>query len=266
MKGRSGFRFGVGAVMAGALMLSASGAAIGANKAAQAKPAGEEATPAALPQVPAVLPPDVAYGRFIALIRADLLVGDELVKQRSWDVAHRHFMFPLEEIYGVIREDLRGYKTPPFDGALKGLARTVSARSTKQYPKARERVEKALAAAETNLKTRQPNWPRFALEVSIATLKTAPDEYEDAVTNGRIVRPIGYQTARGIILETDRMIDSVAGDLAVKNPDAVRDLRDGFAELKQGFPGVNAPKQPVLDVAAVTAIVAKIEAAADKLM
>lgn len=217
-------------------------------------------------ETPVALPPDVAYGRFIALIRADLITGDELVKQRQWDVAHRHFMFPLEEIYGVIRENLRSYKTPPFDGALRTLARTVAAHKTKQYPKALQKVEAALTAADAGLKARQPNWPRFVLEVSIATLKTAPDEYEDAVANGRVVRPIGYQTARGIILETDRMIDSVANDFASKDAAARRDLRDGLAQLKDGFASVYAPRRPVLDSAAVAALVAKIELAAGKLL
>lgn len=260
MKARTGFRLGIGAVMAGAMVLAAQEAAL-----AQAKPAEEGPAPAALSQLPAALPPDVAYGRFIALIRADLAVGDEFVKQRSWGVAHRHFMFPLEEIYGVIREDLRTYKTPPFDGALKALARTVAAHRIKQYPKDLAKVEKALAAADANLKTRQPDWPRFVLQVSIATLKSAPDEYDDAVANGRIVRPIGYQTARGIILETERMVGSVATDLSANNADAMRELRDSLAQLKQGFPGVDAPKQPISDVAAVSALVAKIELAAGKL-
>jgi hypothetical protein len=221
--------------------------------------------PATAQETPAALPPDVAYGRFIALIRADLLIGDEFVKQRDWDIAQRHFMFPLEEIYGVIRESLRVYKTPPFDGALRSLARTVEAHKPKQYPKALEKVQTALAAADAGLKARQPNWPRFVLQVSIATLKTAPDEYDDAWANGRIVRPIGYQTARGIILETDRMIDSVAGDLAGKDAAAFSDLRDNLAQLKSGFASVNAPKPPALDSAAVAALVAKVESAARKL-
>jgi hypothetical protein len=100
------------------------------------------------------LPADVAFGRFIALIRGHLLTGEELVKQRDWEVAHAHFLFPLEEIYGVIREDLRGYKTPQFDDALRALARTVRSHSAKRYPKALERVERALAAAAADLKKR----------------------------------------------------------------------------------------------------------------
>src|ERR1035437_6799733 len=192
MKARTGFWLALGALIAIAAMLAPVTAQVAA-------------TP------PAALPQDVAFGRFIALIRGHLLIGDELASQRQWDAAHPHFSFPTEEIYGTIREDLRTYKTPPFDGALKALARTVKAHNAKQYPKARQKVEDALAAADAGLKARQANWPRFVVVVAIETLKAAPDEYDDAVANGRIVRPIGYRTARGIILQADRMIESVAG-------------------------------------------------------
>ncbi len=214
---------------------------------------------------PAVLPPDVAFGRFIALIRGHLLTGDELVRQRDWDVAQPHFMFPLEEIYGVIREDLRSYNTPPFDGALKALARTVAAHNAKQYPKALERVENTLAAADAGLKARQPDWPRFTVETAVAVLKTAPEEYADAVAKDRIVHPVGYRTVRGFILEADRMVESVAGDLEAKNPDALREMRDGLAQLKQAFAAINAPKRPPMDDVAMLAIVSRVELAVGKL-
>ena len=213
---------------------------------------------------PVVLPPDVAFGRFIALIRGHLLTGDELVKQRDWDAAHAHFMFPLEEIYGVIREDLHGYNTPPFDGTLKMLARTVAAHNAKQYPKAIERVENALAAADAGLKARQPDWPRFMLETAVAVLKTAPEEYADAVAKDRIVHPVGYRTARGFILEADRMVERVAGDLEAKNPDALHEVREGLAQLKQAFTAINAPKRPPIEEAALLAIVSRIDQAAGK--
>jgi hypothetical protein len=217
------------------------------------------------PKIPAALPPDVAFGRSIALIRGHLLTGGELVKQRDWNDAHAHFMFPLEEIYGVIREDLRGYKTPPFDGALKALARTVHARNARQYPTAREKVENALKAADAGLKTRQPDWPRFELAVAVEVVKTATEEYEDAIANGRVRHPVGYRTARGFILQADRMFESVAGDLGVKNAEALHDLRGGLSQLKQAFATVDAPKRPPIDDASLLGIVARIELAAGKL-
>lgn len=261
MVARTAIRFGIGMFAAFAVLLPAPGAIL-----AQVNAPGPGALVRPAPQIAAPLPPDVAFGRFIALIRADLLIGDELVKRRDWDVARRHFMFPLEEIYGVIRQDLRTYKTPPFDGALKSLAWTVARRGVKQYPKVKAQVEKALVAADAALRARQPDWPRFMLAVSMATLRTAPDEYEDALSGGRIIRPIGYQSARGIVFETDRMLDGIAGELAARNANALRDLRDALTELKAGFPSVNAPKQPVLELAALNAIVAKIESAAGRLM
>lgn len=211
------------------------------------------------------LAPDVAFGRQIAFIRAHIATSDELVQKRDWGLAHRHFMFPIEEVYGAIKLDLRTYKTPPFDAALKTLARTVKARNAKQYPQALQKVQAAFAAADTGLKARQPNWPSFVLKVAVAMLAATPDEYDDAIVDGRIARPISYQVARSYVLEAERMIDGVAGELSTKNPDALREIRDNLAQLKQTFAALNAPKQPLQDLAAVAEHVAKIEAAAAKL-
>src|ERR1700680_3677350 len=99
MKVRMAFWLGIGMAIAAAAMPSPLQAQV-------------SATPPAVTKSPAALPPDVAFGRFIALIRGHLLTGDELASQREWDAARPHFSFPTEEIYGVIREDLRAYKTP----------------------------------------------------------------------------------------------------------------------------------------------------------
>jgi hypothetical protein len=225
-----------------------------------AKPADTNAV-----KIPAALPPDVAFGRFIALIRGHLLTGEELVKQRDWDEAHAHFMFPLEEIYGVIRESLRDYKTPPFDGALRALARTVRSHSVRHYAKALEKVQRALAAADADLKARQKDWPRFELTVAVEVLKAAAEEYEDAIADGRIVHAVGYRTARGFVLQADRMIDGVAGELATENAVAVRELHGGLSQLKLAFAAVEAPKRTPMDAADLLAVVSRIESAAGKL-
>ncbi len=227
--------------------------------------AGAQLDAAAPVQIPAPLPKDVSFARYIAQIRADLRTGDELVKQRNWSNAHAHFAFPREEIYGVIREELSSYQTPPFDAALVALARTVKARKIKQYPKALQRVEHALDRADANLRERQPNWPRFVTQVAVAVLHAAVDEYEDAAAQGRIVRPIGYQTARGFVLQADRMIESVAVPLSLAAPEPLADVRSGLSQLKQGLVNVSAPKQPLLQASDVTTIVSRIDTAAAKI-
>ena len=221
--------------------------------------------PAVIAKPPALSAADLAFGRNIALIRGHLLTGDELAAQRNWGGAAMHFGFPREEIYGLIREDLRTYKVPAFDGALKALVNAAKARNARQFPKARQSVETSLGTADASLKARQQSWPRFTTAVAIAVLKTAPDEYEDAVVKGRVARPIGYQTARGFVLQAERMIESVAGEFAGDNAAALADIRAGFAELKAAQPSVDAPKQAAIDEAAFQRAVGKIETAAARL-
>jgi len=225
-----------------------------------------QSAPPAAANPPVTSAPDLAFGRFIALIRGHLLEGDDLVKLRQWDTAYPHFNFPHEEIYGIIRDDLRGYKTPPFDGALRALARTVKARNAKQYTKDMDKVETALSAADAGLKAKVPDWPRFEVSVAMSVLKNAPDEYDDAIANGRVVHPVGYRTARGFILQAERMIESTAPDFDVDSAASLADIRAGFAQLKTVFSPANAPERPPIEQAAFLAVVAQIESASAKLL
>lgn len=224
--------------------------------AALAQTPAEPNTPARSLIEPA-LPADVEFARNIAHIRADLLMADALVKERDWVDARPHVNFPREEIYGVIRGELRTYKTPPFDGALRELARAVSVRSIKNYDRALRKVQVALAAADLALQARQKDWSRFRLAVAAAILGDAADEYDDAVASGRIVHPVGYQSARGIVFETDRMIESVATDLAARDAETLRSVRGNMTHLKDVFASVAAPKEPRADVDTVRKIVAQ---------
>jgi hypothetical protein len=224
-----------------------------------------DAAPAVVAKPAPLSAADLAFGRNIALIRGHLLTGDELAAQRDWGGAATHFNFPREEVYGLVRADLRTYKVPAFDDALRTLVGTAKARNAKLLPKARQKVDGALNAADASLKARQQSWPRFTVAVALSLLKTAPDEYDDAVAKGRVVRPIGYQTARGYVLQAERMIQSVAGEFPGDNAVALSDISSGFAELKAAQPSVNAPKQAAIDDAAFQAAVAKIGAAAAKL-
>ena len=214
------------------------------------------------------LPPELAFAVKIALIRGHLLVGDELVKQQQWNAALPHFLHPGEEIYGDIKGDLADYKVPPFDAALKALADAVKARKGgNEYTKALKTVNDALTAADAGMKAKQEaNWPGFVVEAAVETLKTATGEYQQAIVNGRIAKPVEYQDARGFIWQGDRMIESVAPELQKKDAAAFNQVRAGLAELRKAFPSALPPKTPVKDHAAVLGDVARIELAAGKLM
>ena len=127
-----------------------------ASSSALAQAPREDAPKApALALVEPALSADVEFARNIAIIRADLLMADVLVKERDWVDARPHVNFPREEIYGAIRDELKTYKTPQFDGALRELAHAVAARSIKLYERASRKVQAALIAAEVALEGRQ---------------------------------------------------------------------------------------------------------------
>jgi hypothetical protein len=213
------------------------------------------------------LPPDLAFGVRIALLRGHLLVGDELVKQQQWNAALPHFLHPTEEIYADIKDRLAEYNVPPFDGALKVLADVVkSKKGGADYAKAQKPVKDALAAAEAAMKAKESDWPGFATEAAIEAMKTAAGEYQQAILNGRIAKPVEYQDARGFIWQADRMLESVAADLEKKDSSALKQVRAGLMELKKVFPTAMPPRTPVKDHGAVLAIMSRIELAAGKLM
>ena len=211
------------------------------------------------------LPTDLAFAVRIALLRGHLLVGDELVKQQQWNAALPHFLHPTEEIYDDIKVQLDDYNLPQFDGALKALADAVKSKRA-DYAIRLKAVNDALAAVDANMKANLDNWAGFVVEAAVEALKAATGEYQLAIVNGRIAKPVEYQDARGFIWQAQRMIDGVAPNLQKKDPAALGAVRTGLAELKKAFPSAVPPKLPVKDHAAVLADVARIEVAAGKLM
>lgn len=213
------------------------------------------------------LPPSLAFATRIALLRGHLLVGDELVKQQQWNAALPHFLHPGEEIYGDIKDELGNYNVPPFDAALKRLSDVVKAkRGGSEYTNAFESVNGALAAADAGLKAKQDDWPGFVIEAAVEALKVAAGEYQQAIVQGRIVKPVEYQDARGFVWQANGMVESVAADLQKKDTAALVALRAGLAELKKAFPSAMPPGVPVKDAAAVLGDVSRIELTAGKLM
>jgi len=215
----------------------------------------------------AKLPPDLSFALKIAQMRGHLLVGDQLVKEAQWAAAMPHFLHPAEELYGSVRGQLKNYKTPPFESALKLLSNLVKRkRGGDEYDKAFKAVEDAFAAVDAGLKEKQKNWQGFSVEAALELLKSSTGEYEEAVVKGRIAKPVEYQDARGFVLQAEKMIESVAPGLETRDAEALKHVRAALADLKKAFPAAMPPKAPVKDHGAVLGDVSRIELAAGRLM
>ncbi len=226
-------------------------------------PAGGEAGEAG---VPTDLPPDFQFALTLALIRGHLLIGDELVRAGKWDAALPHFLHPTEELYGGIKDKLSDYHTPSFDAALLKLADIVKAKNTAAYTNGLLSVTEVLDTGAAGVKSKEADWPSFVVATAIMALKAAIGEYEEAIVNGHIAKPVEYQDSRGFVWQAERMIDGVAPELARKDPAALESVRAGFAQLKKAWPTPVPPREPIASPAALTGQVATIQRAAAKLM
>ncbi len=215
----------------------------------------------------AKLPPDLSFALKIAELRGHLLIGNQLVTDGQWTAAMPHFLHPTEEIYGEIRGDLKAYKVPPFEVALKVLANAVKTKKGGDiYVNALKTVNDALAAADVGLKAKQPDWASFTVETAVELAKAAAGEYEEAIVDGRISKPVEYQDARGFIWQAEAMIESVSPALDKKDAAALKSLRAAFANLKNAFPTAMPPHKPIVDYGGVLSDVSRVELAAGRLM
>jgi hypothetical protein len=213
------------------------------------------------------LAPDMSFAVRIAQMRGHLLVGDQLIKEGQWAAAMPHFLHPAEELYDGVRGQLKTYKTPPFEAELTTLANLVKRKKGgKDYDKAFKAVQDAFAAADAGVKARQSNWPSFAVATSLELVKSAAGEYEEAIEKGRIAKPVEYQDARGFILQSEKMFESVAPSLEKKDASAVNSAREAFADLKKIFPTATPPKEPVKDYGSMLGEVSRFELASSRLM
>jgi hypothetical protein len=207
----------------------------------------------------ASLEPSLRFSRDLQLIRGHLLVGDELVQAGRWKEALPHFLHPGEEIYAKITADLKKRNLPPFATALKALAQTVKAKNKDAYARALTTLEERLADADKALRSEQANWPYFTMETTLETLRSAADEYGEAIEGGRISNVVEYQDARGFVWEAERLFAAVADELAKKDGDAVSAIRTAFADLKSAWPSAMPPQKPMKDLGQVLSDISKIE-------
>ena len=89
-----------------------------------------------------------------------------------------------KSLAAVIREAIAQYLQHPPKG---------------HYAKALKAVSDALAAADAGLQEKQTDWPGFVTEAAVESIKAAAVEYEAALVDGRIAKPVEYQDARGFI-------------------------------------------------------------------
>ena len=132
---------------------------------------------------------------------------------------------------------------------------TIGATTRKAWIFSRQGTGAASGASWT-VTTRGPNW---TVETVFEVLRSATEEYEEALEDGRIANVVEYQDARGFVLEAERLFATVADELARKDAQAVDVIRASLDELKAAFPSPMPPERAVKETGALLSSLSRIE-------
>jgi hypothetical protein len=204
--------------------------------------------------------PDRALTGNLLMMKGHMRVGDELVRAGKWSEALPHFLHPIEELYGEVREPLAERDLAPFGDALDQLSRTVRRGSDlAAYQKQRDavlaRIDEALASVPAE-KRREPD---FLGGVVVDVLGTAADEYGAAFEGDRVVNVVEYQDSLGFVQETTDLLAAHAAAFTGDNAARLKAIQKQLAELRKAWPSVSPPDKPVMRPGEALALVSGIE-------
>lgn len=212
------------------------------------------------------LSPDAAYAARLELIRGHVLVGRELLGAGARADALPHFLHPAEEVYGDLEPELRARRVAPFRRELDALAGAVRAGAgAEEVGKRQAAVSSALDRAAAALPAGTRSDPGFVAGVAAAVLRSAAEEYAEAVEGDRIANPVEYQDGRGFLRAAEGLLRSHERALRAKDAGAWEALAGAVAQLGRVWPAARPPDGPALPPGEVSALVSRVELAASRL-
>jgi len=209
--------------------------------------------------------PRIFYYRQLALIHGHLLVGHELVQEDRWQDARPHFLHPIEALYAQLVPYLKAQSIASFDAHLKTLAQAVKVRNKDAYDAARLFVQIRLERALDGARKFMTPMRSFTLRTIVEVMKVAQSEYEGAVEDGKIGKPMAYQDGYGFVHYAHQMFETIAPDLENADRRSVDELRWAFVELKTAWPTPMPPEAAAMTAQAIAVRVTRIAELAAKL-
>jgi hypothetical protein len=102
-------------------------------------------------------------------------------------------------------------------------------------------------------------WFDFVTETVVETLRSAAEEYDEAVKGERIRNVVEYQDARGFVLQAEKLFGTIGNEVSAKDSDAAEAIRAALADLKSALPGPMPPKTAQKDASVFLGQISRIE-------
>ncbi|HRE42855.1 MAG TPA: hypothetical protein PKY87_02670 [Terricaulis sp.] len=198
-----------------------------------------------------------AYLTQLMLIRGHLQAGAALYAAGEAAMAATHMKHPEDELYAQLKPALPAWGATDFAGALQALAASVEGRAAPSQVEAD--LANVRAAIDAAADASNPS-ARELLLASAATLRTAADEFDIALTDSAVTDIHEYQDAYGFMITTlEYLTRFESTDPAVQSALATARAQAALALA------VLPPAQTATRAETIHAAAAQIEAAAQGL-
>jgi hypothetical protein len=202
---------------------------------------------------------DAAFLTLLGLVEGHLRAGIELYRQGAADMAKTHMKHPGDELYVELEPALAARSLDGFADPLEHLAVTVEG----DRPVAD--AEAAFAAVLGGIdRTREASGAGLAARLGSVTnlVRTAAEEYEIAIKDGRVADPHEYQDAWGFVQAAKAQMAGLSQadrQRLGQDFDGITDELDG---LDHAWPSIVPPDSVTTDAALLFASADRIERAA----
>ena len=206
-----------------------------------------------------------AYIARLLLIRGHLFVGKELYDAKRPDDALPHYLHPIEEIYDEIEPELAEHHVRGFKKELQALADAVKARKpAADIAKQQKAVLAKVDASANVIPAKQRASAEFVAHVAVLLLKSATEEYGEAIENGRIANSVEYQDSRGFVAAGKAYLRRHEKALRARDKQAYDEMLQAFADLGKAHPTVVPPEKPLLTAGEFQAAASRLELQASR--
>lgn len=202
---------------------------------------------------------DAAFLTLLGLVEGHLRAGIELYRDDAADMAKTHMKHPSDELYADLEPALAARDLDGFAGELERLAVAVEggqpvAEADAAFEAALQAIERTRAAANGDLAAR--------LAAVTGLVRTAAEEYEIGVTDGRISDPHEYQDAWGFVQAAKAQMAGLDEADRQRMGQGYDEITAELDALDEAWPAVVPPDSVTTDASLLYAAAARIEIAA----